>query len=92
MALTLVPLAGKFLASFLSAYVTRLEAPFAIAAGLMAKGVAEIALLLVLFHTHAIDKDVFSLLVLIMFGYILFTPMGINLALRRLKHSQEVTS
>ena len=90
LALTLVPLAGKFLAAFLSAYITRLEAPFAIAAGLMAKGVAEIALLLVLFHTGAIDKGVFSLLVLVMFGYILFTPMGINFALRRLKHSEEV--
>ena len=89
-ALILVPLAGKFLAAFLSAYITRLEAPFAIAAGLMAKGVAEIALLLVLFHTDAIDKSVFSLLVLIMFGYILFTPLGINFALRRLKHSEEV--
>ncbi len=90
LALVLVPLAGKFLAAFLSAYITRLEAPIAIAAGLMAKGVAEIALLLVLFHTHAIDTGVFSLLVLIMFGYILFTPMGINLALRRLKHSEEL--
>ena len=90
LALTLVPLAGKFLAAFLSAYITRLEAPFAIAAGLMAKGVAETALLLVLFHTGAIDKGVFSLLVLVMFGYILFTPMGINFALRRLKHSEEV--
>ncbi len=90
-ALTLVPLAGKFLAAFLSAYITRLEAPFAIAAGLMAKGVAEIALLLVLFHTEAIDKGVFSLLVLIMFAYLLFTPMGINFALRRLKHSEDVT-
>ena len=90
-ALILVPLAGKFLAAFLSAYVTRLEAPVAIAAGLMAKGVAEIALLLVLFHTDAIDKGVFSLLVLIMFGYILLTPMGMSFALRRLQHSEEVT-
>ena len=89
-ALILVPLAGKFVAAFLSAYVTRLEAPFAIAAGLMAKGVAEIALLLVLFHTDAIDTGVFSLLVLIMFGYILLTPLGINFALRRLEHSEEV--
>ena len=46
LALSLVPLAGKFVAAFVSAYITRLDAPFAIAAGLMAKGVAEIALLL----------------------------------------------
>ena len=90
LALLLVPLAGKFLAAFLSAYVSRLEAPFAIATGLMAKGVAEIALLLVLFHTDAIHKDVFSLLVLIMLGYILFTPMGISFALKRVKRSEEV--
>ena len=91
LALILVPLAGKFAASFISAYITRLEAPFAIAAGLMAKGVAETALLLLLFHTGAIDERVFSLLVLVMFGYILLTPMGISFALKRLKHSEAVT-
>ena len=91
LALVLVPLAGKFAAAFISAYVTRLDAPFAIATGLMAKGVAEIALLLLLLHTGAIDKGVFSLLVLVMFGYILLTPMGITFAIRRLEHSEDVT-
>ena len=90
-ALVLVPFVGKFAASFLSAYITRLDAPFATAMGLMAKGVAEIALLLLLFHTGAIDKGVFSLLVLVMFGYILLTPMGISFALRRLNRSEEAT-
>ena len=84
LALVLVPLAGKFAGAFISAYITRLEAPFATAAGLMAKGVAEIALLLLLLHSGAIDKGVFSLLVLVMFGYILLTPLGISFALRRL--------
>ena len=87
-ALTLVPLAGKFAGSFLSAFVARLEAPFATAAGLMAKGVAEIALLLLLLQTGAIDEGVFSLLVFIMFGYILLTPFGIEFALKRLKASE----
>ena len=82
--LTLVPLAGKFAGAFISAYITRLRAPFATAAGLMAKGVAEIALLLLLLQSGAIDKGVFSLLVLVMFGYILLTPFGIGFALRRL--------
>ena len=91
LALVLVPLAGKFAAAFISAYITRLDAPFAIATGLMAKGVAEIALLLLLFQTGAIDKGVFSLLVLVMLGYILLTPMGITFAIRRLEHSDEVT-
>ena len=84
LALVLVPLAGKFAGAFISAYITRLEAPFATAAGLMAKGVAEIALLLLLLHSGAIDKGVFSLLVLVMFAYILLTPLGISFALRRL--------
>ena len=90
--LALVPLVGKFVAAIFSAYVTRLDAPFAIAAGLMAKGVAEIALLLLLLHTEAIDKGVFSLMVVVMFGYILLTPMGISFALRKLKHSETATS
>ena len=86
--LILVPLASKFAGSFLSAYITRLDVPFATAAGLMAKGVTEIAILLLLFHTGAINKGVFSLLVLLMFGYILLTPMGISYALKRLRRSE----
>lgn len=89
-ALVLVPLAGKFAGSFLSAYITRLDAPFATAAGLMAKGVAEIAMLLLLFHTEVIDRGVFSLLVLLMFGYLLLTPLGISHALRRLRRTDPV--
>ena len=90
--LTLVPLAGKFAATLLSAFATRLDAPLATASGLMAKGVAEIALLLVLLQTGAIDGEVFSLLVLLMFGYILLTPLGISAALRRLERSEVVAS
>ena len=85
--LILAPLAGKFAAAIIGVYVTRLDAPLAVAAGLMAKGVAEIALLLVLLHTDAIDERIFSLLVLVMFVYILLTPMGISFAVRRAKHS-----
>ena len=90
LALTLVPLVGKFAGAFISAYITRLEAPFATAAGLMAKGVAEVALLLLLLHSGAIERGVFSLLVLVMLGYILLTPMGIGFALRRLAHAEAV--
>lgn len=89
LALTLVPLAGKFVGAFLGAFVTRMEEPLAIAAGLMAKGVAEIALLLVLLGTGAIGTGVFSLLVLAMFGYILLTPFGITWAIRRVKPVEE---
>ena len=82
--LTLVPLAGKFAGAFISAYVTRLNAPLATAAGLMAKGVAEIALLILLLQSGAIETDIFSLLVLVMLAYILLTPVGISFALRGL--------
>lgn len=88
LALVVVPLVGKFAASIASAYLVRLEAPFATAMGLMAKGVAEIALLLLLFQTGAIGEGVFSLMVLVMFGYILFTPIGISFALKMFKRSE----
>ncbi len=85
--LALVPVAGKIAASFLSTYVTRVDAPFATSMGLTAKGVAEIALLLVMLHTEAIGKDIFSLLVLVMLAYIMLTPLGIGFALRRTAYS-----
>ena len=90
LALLFVPLAGKFAGAIISAYVTRLEAPLAIASGLMAKGVAEIALLLVMLHANVINEALFSLLVVIMFGYILLTPMGISFAVRRARHLEAV--
>lgn len=89
--LSLVPLVGKFAGAFIGAYVTRLREPVATAAGLMAKGVAEIALLLLLLHTGTIDKGVFSLLVLVMFGYLLLTPLGISAAFRRVGEATEIT-
>ena len=84
-ALVLIPLVGKFAGSFLSTYVCRLDAPFTLATGLMSKGVAEIALLLVLLQNGAIQQDVFSLFVLIMFGYILLMPPVIDFAIKRSK-------
>ena len=89
-ALVLVPFIGKFAGALLGAGVARLEAPFALATGLMAKGVAEVALLLVLFKTGAIGDDIFSLLVLIMFGYILLMPPVINAVIHRSRtHAEE---
>ena len=41
--LIFVPFIGKFVATFIGAYAARLDAPFATASGLMAKGIAEIA-------------------------------------------------
>ena len=90
LALLFVPLAGKFAGAFISAYITRLQEPLAMASGLMAKGVAEIALLLVMLQSGIISEALFSLLVLIMFGYILLTPMGLSFAVRRVQHTDVV--
>ena len=82
-ALILIPLLGKIAGAFVGTYAARLDTPFVLATGLMAKGVAEIALLLVMLETGVIGQDVFSLLVFVMFGYILLTPPAIGLAIRR---------
>jgi len=83
LALALVPLIGNFIGAFIGAYVARLTVPYAVASGLMGKGVAEIALLLVLWETGTIDEVVFSFLVLVMFCYILFMPPVITFAVGR---------
>ena len=86
-ALALIPLLGNFLGAFLGAYLSRLKAPYAVASGLMGKGVAEIALLLVLRETGIIDEVVFSFLVLVMFCYILLMPSVISFAAARASRS-----
>ena len=83
LALALIPLVGNFFGAFLGAYVSRLTVPYAVASGLMGKGVAEIALLLVLRESGTISEAIFSFLVLVMFCYILFMPTAISLAVNR---------
>ena len=83
--LLFIPLAGKLLASVVGTYLARLDTPLVLSVGLMGKGVAEIALLLVLLETEVIGQDVFSLLVIIMFGYILLMPPIIGAAVTRAK-------
>ncbi len=85
--LILVPFLGKLAGAYLAVRVTKLEAPAAIAVGLMAKGVAETALLLVLFDSGAISAEIFSLLVLLMLGYMILSPIAISLTLGRLKRT-----
>ena len=82
-ALVLIPLVGNFMGAFIGAYLSRLTVPYAVATGLMGKGVAEIALLLVLRETGTIDEIVFSFLLLVMFGYILLMPSLISFAVGR---------
>lgn len=83
--LLVIPLVGKILASFVGTYLARLDTPIVLSVGLMGKGVAEIALLLVLRETGVISPAVFSLLVIIMFGYILLMPPIIAAAVGRAK-------
>ena len=90
-ALLFVPMIGKVLASLVGTYMARLDTPIVLSTGLMGKGVAEIALLLVLFETDVISQGVFSLLVIIMFGYILLMPPVISLAVSRAKMPEELS-
>lgn len=89
LALALIPFAGNFTGALIGAYLSRLTTPYAVAAGLMGKGVAEIALLLVLSDLGIINESVFSFLVLVMFGYILLMPPVISFAVGRAGRRQD---
>ena len=82
-ALALIPLAGNFAGAILGTYLARMPMPHAAASGLLGKGVAEIALLLVLQEVGIINEVVFSFLVLVMFCYLLGSPSLISYATRR---------
>ena len=92
LALALIPLFGNFIGAFFGAYVSRLTVPYAVASGLMGKGVAEIALLLVLRESGTIDEGTFSFLVLVMFCYILFMPPVISFAVNRASRRVDPTT
>ncbi len=89
-ALALVPFIGNFSGAFIGAYVSRLTVPYAVASGLMGKGVAEIALLLVLWDTGVIDEVVFSFLVLVMFCHILLMPPVISFTVNRASRRRDL--
>ena len=89
-ALVLVPLAAKVAGALIGSYLARLEMALPMAAGLMAKGVAEVALLLVLFQHGDISREVFSLLLLVMLCYILVVPMVIDFTIRKTKVPENV--
>ncbi len=82
-ALVIVPLLAKVAGALIGSYLARLEIPLPMAAGLMAKGVAEIALLLVLLQHGDITDEVFSLIVLVMLIYILVVPPILDFTIRR---------
>ena len=87
--LAVIPFLGNFTGALIGAYLSRLTVPYAVASGLMGKGVAEIALLLVLRELAIIDENVFSFLVLVMFGYILFMPPLISFTVNRASRTAE---
>lgn len=82
-ALICVPLAGKLAGAVAGARLAGLDTPFAVATGSLVKGSTEVALLGALVATGAIGRDVYSLLVLLMFGYILLAPAAMGAALDR---------
>ena len=90
-ALLFIPMIGKILASLIGTYLAGLDTPIVLSTGLMGKGVAEIALLLVLFETGVISQGVYSLLTITMFGYILLMPPAISLAVSRAKVPEETS-
>ena len=87
--LVAVAVFGKFAGAMLGSHVARLDAPMAIASGLMAKGVVEVALLLVMVEKGAISQEVFSLLTMIMLGFIFLVPPIIGLAISKAKVEPE---
>lgn len=87
--LVTVTVLGKFIGSTLAAYVARLDAPLAFASGLMAKGVVEVALLLVMLEADVISQEVFSLLTVIMLGFIFLVPPLMGFAVSRARISAE---
>ena len=89
-ALVVIPLVAKVAGALIGSYMARLEIALPMAAGLMAKGVAEIALLLVLLQHGDISKEVFSLIVLVMLCYILVVPPIIDLAIRKARDPKHV--
>ncbi len=88
-AILFIPMAGKLIASLIGTYMARLETPVVLSIGLMGKGVAEVALLLVLLESSVIGHDVFSLLVVIMLGYILLMPPIISLTANRVRQRED---
>ena len=91
-ALAIVPFFCKFAAPLFGAVLTRMENPVALATGLMAKGITEIALLLVLLENGMITKDLFSALILIMFAYVIASPPLISYVFRHTKTRDRTAS
>ena len=78
-----VAVGGKFAGSLFGVAIAQLNNPLVLTWGLMGKGVAEMAVLVVMQRSGMITTEVFSLFAVIMLGYIVITPTAIRLALAR---------
>ena len=87
--LVTVAVVRKFAGAALGALIARLDVPLAVASGLMAKGGVEVALLLVMLDAGAISQELFSLLTIIMLGFIFLVPVIIGLAVGRARVGEE---
>lgn len=82
-ATVLAAVGGKFLGAAVATFVTRLRSPLTIATGIMAKGVMEIALLLVMLEEGLLPPEIFSLMTVVMLGFIFLVPLAMKLTITR---------
>ena len=69
----------------------RLSRPFAVASGVMGKGVIEIAFLHLLLEAGIISRELFSLLTLLMIAFIFAVPPLMGIAIRRSTEPRRAT-
>ena len=82
---TVIPVVifAKAAGSLMGVTVARLSRRLAVASGIMGKGVIEIAFLHILLESGVIDREMFSLLTLLMIAFIFVVPPIMGLAIRR---------
>jgi len=83
LSLVMVTIFGKMAGALLASRIARVGQTLPMTSGLMAKGVAEIALLLVMFYSGLIGRDMLSLLVAIMVLFMVAIPPVMTSAMAR---------
>ena len=90
---TVIPVVvlAKAAGSLIGVSVARLSRPLAVASGIMGKGVIEIAFLHILLEHGVIDREMFSLLTLLMIAFIFVVPPIMGLTIKRSDESTQAT-
>lgn len=90
---TVVPvvIAAKAVGSLMGVTAARLSRRLAVASGIMGKGVIEIAFLHILLEHGVIDREMFSLLTLLMIAFIFAVPPVMGLAIRKSEEAGRAT-